>query len=46
MDDECEDIELIIEREVKQSGHNGILYLPRRFVGRVARVIIKKDDKE
>ena len=41
--DNYENVELIIEREVKKAGHNGVLYVPRRFVGRVAKIIITRE---
>lgn len=38
-------VELILEKEVKKSGHVGILYVPRKFIGRKVKIVIEKESE-
>jgi len=37
-------IDFCDEREVKLAGHNGVIYVPKRFAGRKAKIVIEKED--
>jgi len=40
------DIEEVLRREIKKAGTSAHIFLPKRFIGREAIIVVKKENKK